>query len=279
MAQLFETVFKPQSIYEMFFFNVKSVLTHPSLFELKKENPVLFQRWEFLSKSKFNFEVVEPITIKNFVIDPDDKDNVYQLTQQEIYEVNAPNYIEFGKIVAITYATLYIKDGTLKRYLKTIVNEDEFITLLTFMDELWQLSSNGVKSTPMHFPILCGHNIIKRDIPLLIRKFIFYRDKFEENKQIPFILKNSLNSKPWESNIVDTVNVWKFNGYDNIPLMLISDYLGLKKTVDLLPLHEVSRKYWELYENDVEKALQFVSLQSATQTNLTIQLMNELRQL
>jgi hypothetical protein len=64
-----------------------------------------------------------------------------------------------------------------------------------------------------------------------------------------------------------------------MPLMLISDFLGLKKTVDLLPLDEVSKQYWEMVGTDEEKALEFISLQSATQTNLVIQLMNRLRQL
>jgi len=62
-------------------------------------------------------------------------------------------------------------------------------------------------------------------------------------------------------------------------LMLIADYLGLKKTVDLEPLPDVSRQYWEMVKTEPEKALDFVGLQSANQTNVVIQLMNELRQL
>ncbi|MDA3781074.1 MAG: hypothetical protein PF487_12755, partial [Bacteroidales bacterium] len=68
-----------------------------------------------------------------------------------------------------------------------------------------------------------------------------------------------------------------FNGYDNSSLMLLSDYLGLKRTVDLLPLDELSKEYWELHGENNEKAMEYVSLQSATQTNLVIQLMNTLR--
>jgi len=86
-----------------------------------------------------------------------------------------------------------------------------------------------------------------------------------------------LGVKPWESGIIDTVNVWKFNGYDNIPLMLISDYLGLKKSIDLLPHDKVSETYWEIVKDDTEKALEFISLQSSTQTDLVILLLNTLR--
>jgi len=140
------------------------------------------------------------------------------------------------------------------------------------------LSSEGVKSSPHFFPTLCGHNIMNYDIPMLIKRFLIHRSKFE-NKTLPLLLKKSLDSKPWESKIIDSVNVWKFNGNDYTPLMLIADYLGLKKTVDLDALPVLSTTYWETLKESPEKALEYISLQSATQTNLVVQLINELRQL
>lgn len=259
MAQLFEEVFDPQRIHEMLFFNSKTVLTYPTLEELENENKSMFKRWEYLVKTKYYLETNRG----------DYKETIYQR--------HAIKYPEFSRIVAITYATVYPENGVLKRYLKKIVNEDELIIMMTFFDELYQLSSDGNKSNPQYFPILCGHNIIGHDIPLLIKKCIQYRDKLERG--VPLILKRSLGIKPWEAGVIDTVDVWKFNGYDRMPLMLISDYMGLKKTVDLVPNDELSLKYWELNQTDPEKALEFVSLQSATQTNLVIQLINGLRQL
>jgi hypothetical protein len=259
MAQLFDDVFHPERIHEMLFFNVKPVLIHPTLERLEKENKPMFDRWNYLANKKYNANIV---------------DSSYQ---QAIYEKNAVYYPEFSKAVAITYATIYMENGVRKRYLKKISNDDEFIVLQSFMDELYQLSSNGIQSSPQYFPILCGHNIISHDIPFLVKKHILYRDKFD--KKIPLILKRSLGIKPWESGIIDVVNVWKFNGFDNMPLMLIGDFLGLKKTVDLLPLGDVSKQYWELAATVMEKALEFVSLQSATQTNMVLQLMNTLSQL
>jgi hypothetical protein len=257
MAELFENVFNPSSVYDMLFFNVKTVLKYPTLEKLEQENKPLYDRWLYFEKKYLDKE----------------------LSSNEIYEKQAPDYQEFSQIVAITYGTLYSENGSLKRHMKKISNNDEFIVLATFMDELYQISKDGVESTPKHFPILCGHNIISHDIPLLIKKFIYYRDKFDNDQKIPYILKNCLNQKPWESGIIDTINVWKFNGYDKMSLMLIADYMGLKKTVDLLPIEDVSKKYWELINSEPEKALDFVTLQSATQTNLVIQLMNELRKL
>jgi hypothetical protein len=258
MAQLFDEVFDPQRIYEMLFFNSKTVLLYRNIEDLKKENEALYSRWLYQAK-KFNDKYPE------------------DTKAQTVYEQNAIKYAEFSKIVAITYATVYVENGTMKRYLKKIVNEDEFMVLKTFLDELYQLSSEATKSTPQFFPILCGHNILNHDIPLLIKKCAQYREKLE--KGVPLILKRSLGIKPWESGVIDTIDVWKFNGYDRMPLMLIADFLGLKKTVDLLPLDEVSVKFWEMSETDIGNALEFVSLQSATQTNLVIQLMHALRQM
>lgn len=261
MGQLFDDVFEKSGIYNTLFFNLKPVLKYSTLEELEEENPSLYERWKYLSRTKY----------KNYP--PDTK-------EQTPYEHHAPYYAEFSKVIAITHAKVYVENGTLKRHLKKIANEDEFVVLSTFIEELHRVSSDGAHSTPPFFETLCGHNIISHDIPVLIKKFVEYRERFEDNKQIPLIVKRTLSAKPWESDVIDTSEVWKFNGYDRTPLMLIADYLGLKKTVDLNPLDEVSRNYWELIQDGKpDEALEYVSLQSATQTNLVIQLVNELRQL
>ena len=259
---MFERVFDRTSIYDMLFFNVKTVLEYPTLAELQEKNSSMYERWKFLSKNKHNMEVVDNIT--------DFSQSSEHQFSQKVYEDNAVQYSEFSKIIAITYAFMYIEDGSIKRELKRIVNENELTVIETFMDVLNQLSK---------LPILCGHNIISHDIPLLIKRFIHYSGKFGTVNQLPTILKNSLSTKPWESDIIDTINVWKFNGFEYSSLMLISDFLGLKKTVDLLPLNELSKYYWNNIDKKPEEVLEFISLQSATQTNLSIQLMNKMREI
>jgi hypothetical protein len=260
--ELFEEVFDKSTIYDMLFFNIKAVLIYPQLTDLKSENPALFERWQYLADTKYKANVV---------------DAKYG---QTIYEDNAVYYPEFTRIVAITYASVRFENNSLKRYLKKIVNEDEYTVIATFMDILHGLSSEAVQSSPPYFPILCGHNITNYDIPLLIKRYVLHRERFEINKQLPLLLKKILTAKPWEGKVVDTVNVWKFNGSDYTPLMLIADYLGLKKTVDVETLPDVSKLYWKtVNEGKPADAIETVSLQSATQTNLVIQLINELRQL
>ncbi len=263
--QLFEDVFRKDAIHETLFVNAKAVLIYPTLKELEEGNKSLFERWKYISKTKYN------APLDSNVLDA----KVYP---ENIYQNNAPYLPEYTRIVAITTGTVYI-EGKLKRHIQKFVNEDEFHVIQPFMDILYQLSSEGTKSSPPFFPILCGHNILSYDIPLLIKRFLIHRDKFQTNNELPLILKRTLNIKPWESGVIDTVNVWKFNGFDNTSLMLISDFLELKKTVDLLSAPELSKYYWNNIKEKPAETLEFVSLQSATQTNLVIQLMNLLRQL
>jgi len=281
---LFDDVFNRVSIYDMLFFNVKAVLEHPTLGDLEAKDKPMFERWKFISKTKHNCPVViYPIT-DTFTADIAAVD---MQRMNEVYCEHAIKYPEFSKIVAITYASLYLDGGSVKRDFKKIVNLDEKLVIDTFMAELHRLSSEGVQSSPVHFPVLCGHNVMGYDIPLLIKRYIklnLRKDEDKEkpvieNKQLPLILKKCLNTKPWESSLViDTTSVWKFNGTDNTPLMLIADYLGLKKTVDVLPLNELSMFYWDSIDEKPRETLDYVALQSATQTNLVLQLINELRQ-
>ena len=259
--ELFEEVFNKASIYDTLFFNIKAVLEYPTTNDLKTKNPALYNRWLYLAKTKFT---------ENDLMDMEYMEKMYQ--EEAIF------HPEFCRILTITYAKLQLEDGKIRRYFKKIANEDEYMVIATFMDVLHQLSSDAVNSTPQYFMTMCGHNINGYDIPLLLKRFILHRDKFE-NKLLPLMLKKALASKPWEGAVVDTVNVWKFGGNSYTPLMLIADFIGLKKTVDLEPLPEVSKHYWQMVQDKPEEALEYVALQSATQTNLVIQLMNELRQL
>lgn len=266
--EIFDTLFNKASIYDMLFFNVKHVSKYPTFQEFKETEPDMAKQWEFLAMTKYGTNDIEGI--------PEAMNDCYQ--NKSIY------YPEFSKIVAITYATLESDNGKLKRNLKRISYHNEFNVINIFNNVLLKLSSDGIKSTPQYFPTLCGHNIINNDIPLYIKRLLSHRNDFEHKDNIiPFILKNYLKSKPWDSNVLDTINVWKYNGMSNTPLSVITEFLGLKRTVEIDEMGDLSKKYWNLREKEkdsevkTDEALEYVSLQSATQTNLVVQLINELR--
>lgn len=261
---LFDEVFSKSSIYDMIFFNIKTVLIYPTPKELKLNNSQMYDRWDYLAKLKYNAKVFD---------ETDSKTKGYL---DIIYQENAIQYPEFSKIIAISYATLYNdNDGNMKKKLIKIVNSDETIIIDDFITVLKKLSGENSKSGQI-YSILCGHNIISYDIPFIIKRFLYNRNKLH-NKQLPPILKKALSAKPWESGVIDTVNVWKFNGFDYSPLMLIADFLNLKKTTELITSTNLSKYYWNNISIKPEETFEYISLQSAIQTNLVIQIMIELR--
>lgn len=267
IMELFESIFNRSSIYETIFLNMKSVVEFSDINKLKQEKPELFKQWEFLCSTKYNVNVK---TINNV--------DAYMEIMNDLYREKAIYYPEFSKIVVITYATIESKNGELVRKMKNISDVNEFNVISKFRNYLQFVSNEGSKSTPPYFPNLCGHNLINNDLPLYIKRLIYHRNNFEEkNNLIPYILKKFLNSKPWDNIVIDTLNLWKFNGISNTPIKIISDFLGLKTSVELMEMNEISNYYHENIEKDEKKTLDFISLQSANQTNLTIQLMNEMR--
>lgn len=265
---IYDEVFNKTSIENMLFFSVKAVLIDPTLESLRIDNPKMFERWKYLSKEKYGHD----FDVRHFASGGGlDETFTYG---EKIYLNKAINHPEFCNIIAITYATVEEVDGKLKRNIVKIVDKNEINVIEQFFNYLHQISKDAILSSPSQYKILCGYNIIAHDIPLLLKRFIINNDEFTD-KKIPYILKRSLNIKPWESGIVDVVNVWKFNGFEYPTLMLIADSLDLKKTVNLNTNAELSEEYWH---NPIER-LDYVSLQSATQTNLVIQLMNKLKDL
>ena len=262
---IYSTVFNQASIYEMLFLNIKPVLIHSTLDEFKKQNEPLYNQWikicisKHYDDKKFNeFEIGADYSMPEYL--------------QHLYEENAINYPEFSKIIAISYITFDIENGSPKRVINKIISEDEISILNTIMDVL-----NQAYVDDRNYKIICGHNIINFDIPFLIKRFL-YNKNLMTIKKLPLILKKSLESKPWESSVIDTLIIWKFgNYYDFTSLDLISDFLGLKKTIKIMSNAEINRYYYDNKSNNLDKTLKEIGLQSATQINLTSQLINDLR--
>ena len=268
--ELFESVFHAMTIYDMLFLNVKAVLEYPTLKALGEAKPDMQARWNYIAENYYSEKAAA--IINTSVDDIEDIDD-------HIYRNFAVKHPEFMKIVAISYAKLYPDSTTevgMKRKFYKIAYNDEVKVIEEFMDILHGISSECANANPPMFDGFCGYNIINFELPLLIKRFILNRNSFKR-KELPLIIKKRLVNKPWESGVVDAMNLWKFNGSNASTLMLISDFLGLKKSVDLLPLNELSEFYWKNIETEPEKTVEFISQQSATQTNLVIQLMRELR--
>jgi len=243
-------IFNKAAIYDMLFFNVKTVLEYPDLTELEKNKPDMYENWKILMGEKFN----ESSTT----------------TMANLYAEYAINYPEYSKIITISYGKIYMNDvqGKVDRILKKITGFDEAIILETFFDVL----NNMPNVTLVSFN---GN----KDIQTLVKRFLYRRAEVNTIKTLPTVVKKALNAKPWESGNIDINYVWKFNAYEaNFPaISIMSDFLGLKKNTELMTDSELSRYYWNNIDEKTDETLKFIELQSINNTNLLIQFINEIR--
>lgn len=264
--ELYDVIFKGDAIYDMVFFSTKSVLEYPTLADLKNNDLGLYNQWKEISKIKYGFDI--DLVIQNSVKIVEDSDRI---PGDETYKMYAPYLPEFCKIVSIVYGIMYLENGEVKRSFKKITNSYEKQLIDTFFDDINIMVSDGKQI------MLCGYNVFGNEIPLLIKRH-FRNNASDENKsKIPPYLKKTLVMKPWDCAVVDIKNVWKFNGYEATTLMLIADFLGLKRTTELMTPPELSKYYWENINDNSEQTNKLIELQCATQANMCMQIINELR--
>jgi hypothetical protein len=257
---LYETVLNRATIYDCFFLKVNSVLEYKNLNLLKERKSSLHDTWVSLSSEHAKKQ---------------------SMTDNEYYQRYAPHYPEYSKVVGVTFGDVEFKDGKMNKNLKRIINFDEEIVLERFFDVLYMLSSDSLNTSPMALKTLTGFNIIYNDIPLLVKRFFINREKFKEKKEIPLILKKTLDLKPWENEaIIDLANVWNFKGRNIYSLDLISDFLNLEKKEEILTAHDLSKKFWDEIDatpDDKINALKLIARQGAVTVNLIIKIINTLR--
>lgn len=264
--ELYDVIFKGDAIYDMVFFSTKTALEYPTLTDLKNNDIGLFNQWKEISKIKHGFDI--DLVIQNSVKIVEDGDRI---PGDETYKMYAPYIPEFCKIVSIVYGVMYTENGEIKRNYKKITNSYEKHLIDAFFDDINIMSSDGKQI------ILCGYNVFGNEIPLLFKRH-FRNSTSDDNKtKIPTFLKKALTMKPWDCGVIDIKNVWKFNGYEATQLMLIADFLGLKRTTELMSPPELSKFYWENVIDNPEQTNKQVELQCATQANMCMQIINELR--
>ena len=89
-----------------------------------------------------------------------------------------------------------------------------------------------------------------------------------------------LSSKPWEGDLViDVEEVWKFGGSATSTVSVISEFLGLKNTVEIYDDQDLSKRFWNDIAVDHDKTIAWAAIQSITKVNVAMRIMNELRTL
>ena len=156
-----------------------------------------------------------------------------EATPESLYE-RAAIYAEFGKIICISVG--FFND---KRFcLKSFYGHDEKALLTEFANML-----NRYFDAPD--VQLCAHNGKEFDFPYIARRMLI------NGIPIPRILQVA-GKKPWETNFIDTMELWKFGDYKNYTsLDLLCAILDIPTPKDDINGSEVGRVYWQ--ENDLER--------------------------
>ncbi|MEQ1552564.1 MAG: ribonuclease H-like domain-containing protein [Ferruginibacter sp.] len=140
-------------------------------------------------------------------------------TAADFYPMRAGVMAEFSKIICISIG-YFIKEQNLKMRVKSFYGDDEKIILTNFLETITKIESFNSKWC------FAGHNIKEFDIPFICRRLVV------NNIHIPSYL-NFQNMKPWETNIVDTFQYWRFGDYKNFTsLNLLAAALGLPSPKD-----------------------------------------------
>jgi 3'-5' exonuclease len=154
------------------------------------------------------------------------------LTASDFYPMRAGVMAEFSKIVCISIG-YFIKEQQLKIRVKSFYGDDEQKILTDFLQTVTKIESFNSKWC------FAGHNIKEFDIPFICRRLLV------NNMHIPAYL-NFQNMKPWETNIVDTFQYWRFGDYKHYTsLKLLAAAMGLPSPKDDIDGSMVG----ELYHN------------------------------
>lgn len=157
-----------------------------------------------------------------------------------LYEQRAAIFAEFGRVVVISVAFLYLRDGQWHLRRKSFVEESERDLLHAFS----LLLNESADRFPGSF-YLCGHNIKEFDVPYLCRRMIINR------LPLPGLLDMS-GKKPWETALLDTMEMWKFGDFKNFTsLALLAHILGVPGPKEDISGADVGRVYWK--EKDLQR--------------------------
>lgn len=164
-------------------------------------------------------------------------------TEEEQFFNHAGIYAEFGKVICIVLGIFRKEKNGYVFRMKTISGDDERNALIEFSELLGKYYN---KTDRFQF---CGHNIREFDIPYLSRRYLVNR------LPLPALLDIS-GKKPWEVNMIDTLQLWRFGDVKHYTsLKLLALILGIDSPKDDIEGKDVGRVYWK--EKDLPRIIQY----------------------
>ncbi|MFZ1368945.1 MAG: ribonuclease H-like domain-containing protein [Ferruginibacter sp.] len=181
-------------------------------------------------------------------------------TAADFYPQRAGVMAEFAKVICISVG-YFKKDGKdLKLRLKSFYGDDEKLLLQDFIAALRKMEINNNKWS------FTGHNIKEFDIPFICRRLLI------NGLSVPPFL-DFQNMKPWETNMVDTFQYWRFGDYKQYTsLKLLAAALNVPSPKDDIDGSMVGDVYWK--ENDLERIVTYCQKDVVTTGNIVLRFKN-----
>ncbi len=180
-------------------------------------------------------------------------------TPEEFYK-SAGIFAEFGKIICISVGYFKMtKDGKTFR-ITSFSGDDEFMVLKDFFQLLNQ-HYNKKESA------LCAHNGKEFDYPFLARRALI------NGLKLPMVL-DIAGSKPWENQLLDTMEMWKFGDYKSYTsLVLLAAIFDIPTPKDDIDGTMVGGIYWK--ERDLNRIVTYCQKDVLTVAQLFLRFQGE----
>ncbi|MCW3094006.1 MAG: 3-5 exonuclease [Ferruginibacter sp.] len=181
-------------------------------------------------------------------------------TPGEYYPHRAGVMAEFAKVVCISIGYFKREKDHHQFRVKSLFGADEREVLQQFLATIQQLEAVHNRWS------FTGHNIKEFDIPFLCRRLLI------NGLSIPPYL-DFQNMKPWETNMVDTFQYWRFGDYKNYTsLKLLAAALNVPSPKDDIDGSMVGDVYW--IENDIQRIATYCQKDIVTVANIILRFKN-----
>lgn len=180
---------------------------------------------------------------------------------EESYALRAGILAEFGKIICISAGYFYEdKEHNLCFKVKSIYGDNEEEVLQNFLH-----ITNAFSKIHTRFQF-AGHNIREFDVPYICRRLLI------NNIELPAYFQFHA-AKPWEIDMVDTLQWWKFGDYKNyISLNLLANVLKVPTSKGDMDGSKVRAVYYE--ERNIERIAAYCEKDVIVVANILLRFKN-----
>ena len=179
------------------------------------------------------------------------KSNDFLKKMEEVYNIKAPVFPEFGKILVISIGVLWEKEGVWNIKTTSFKSDNEKELLEEFINhehlgKIWNNIPGKWEKNIENFYSICAHNGHVFDFPFIAKRLII-------NGINPPPMFDFAHLKPWEINfLIDTKKEWSFGVWDgSFSLKLLCDIFNVDTPKDDISGADVKDVYWK--ENDLDR--------------------------